>query len=171
MVPGLSSVGTTSTTGWPSSGRGEEGDWEVEEAVEDQGPPRRWEMQPGNTRFPYRHRCGKKSAGCGGRRELGVVMGPAGPPRAERGEGGGGGGSDCRGGGREGATTVPTHALLRGSSGRRVVYGPRFSLLFPLSSIFSRDRPGRRAKRGASNVPPPRGPRAGKPGGVYTAIV
>ena len=46
-----------------SVGGGAEGDWEVEEQVEDPGPPGRREMQPGGTRLPRSHGGGKESAG------------------------------------------------------------------------------------------------------------
>jgi len=44
-------------------GGGVERDWEVEEPVEDPGPPRRQKMQPSGTRLPLCHGCGKESAG------------------------------------------------------------------------------------------------------------
>jgi len=44
-------------------GGGVEGDREVEEQVEDPGPPGRWAMQPGGAGLPLCHRCWKTSAG------------------------------------------------------------------------------------------------------------
>jgi len=59
-------------------GRGAEGDWEVEEPVEDPGPPDGGEVRAGGTGLPLHHGCGKPRAGRGGHSERGVGGGAAG---------------------------------------------------------------------------------------------
>jgi len=116
-----------------SLGGGVEGGWEVEEPVEDPGPPGGREMRAGGTGLPLHHGCGKAGAGRGGgrRRERGVGAGGAGVV-GRAGSGGGG----AR---RWGNSTFPAHARLHGV--RRKGLGSVsfvFRFPFPFSLCASR---------------------------------
>jgi len=140
----------------------------------------RWKIRDlGSARLPHRNGCGKAGATCGrGRhRKPDVRMGAPGAPGAGRGTGGGGGGAGrCGRLGRWGGTTaVLAHTLFYGI-GRRGVGEDRCSFVIFLCSFFGAHLlflgtglgGGR---RGACNVPPPRGLRTGKPGKMYAAII
>ena len=61
--PPLQGVPQVKTAAEDPVGGGAEGDWEVEEPVEDLGPPGGREVQPGSTGLPHFCRCGEAGAG------------------------------------------------------------------------------------------------------------
>ena len=60
--PPLQGVSGMEDAAEDSVGGGAEGDWEVEEPVEDPGPFGRWAVQSGGAGLPFVHGCSKASA-------------------------------------------------------------------------------------------------------------
>jgi len=123
-------------------GGGAEGNWEVEEPVEDPGPPGRWAVSAGGAGLPLFDGCGKASAtrGSEGPRERGDRMRSLGAPGAGRAEGNGGAGAGCggRAGWWDGTPSVPTHPLVHGIRRGGVKTGPHVPFFFPLVTFFLR---------------------------------
>jgi len=158
-------------------GRGAEGDGKVEEPVEDTGPTCRQEVRKGSAGLPHRNGCGKAGATCGRT-----------APGARRQNGSSGSArSGKRNRRRRRRSWVLRQDRALGRNCRcssphppswhrqtRSRGGSLFLCHFPLwflwcAPIFGTGLGG--GRRGAGNVPPPRGLRTGKPGKMYAAMI